>query len=167
MYLLRINSLSKRAIIKRSDDKEVRATKFKLKKNKKKASEGDELRERNAQLQKFERYGKILYGGRIVKPKRTPEELEEARRMITLRRDMLNKKKREIEKRETFKIQMRIFATENLPTEALKIAAQRIDTSPIPPDFIIPLIHPPKEEIDIFGPLMEGKKPPLLSPEEY
>lgn len=143
---------------------EIRATKFKLKKKEKskKSDTADEIKSRTKVLDRFEEYGKILYGPRIEKPQRTLEELEEAQRMSLMWKKNMDRLDRESNKKETYRIEMRKLATEELPTDALKTAASTNDLSPFPSDFIYPMVNPPREEWDIFGTMISTGKTVLL-----
>lgn len=143
---------------------EIRATKFKLKKKEKskKASETEEIKSRSKILDRFEEYGKILFGPRVERPIRTEDELKEAQKMSLMWKKNKDRLDRDLHKKETYRIQMRILATEELPTEALKKAANVPDFSTLPRDFIVPLINPPREEWDIFGPMMAGERTVFL-----
>lgn len=155
MYSQGLIAKAKGSLIGRAGPPVTGATKFKLKTKKGKIeAKVDMAKERSKIFSMMERYGKILAYPRPKKPVRTAEEQTEAREMVLMRNRKLQQREFELRRRETTLLKLRQLAFEQLPTQSLKEAAKKVDSTPFPRDFITIVRSPPLEDEEIFGDFM-------------
>eukprot|EP01124_Arcella_intermedia_P017466 TRINITY_DN24226_c0_g1_i1.p1 TRINITY_DN24226_c0_g1~~TRINITY_DN24226_c0_g1_i1.p1 ORF type:complete len:187 (-),score=37.48 TRINITY_DN24226_c0_g1_i1:63-623(-) len=107
-------------------------------------------------MEEWKRFAEIL-NPPIVKPVRTVEELEEAKRMTLMYKRRRMQSDRAFHREESKVIRLKRLAMEEVPGH-LKAAAETHDTEPMPRNFIIPTWDPPVEGEEMFGSAQEPGK---------
>jgi hypothetical protein len=116
----------------------------------------DNASNRNKLAKEYEAIGKMARPT-IVKPMRSPEEMEQAKRMTLIYQTEKLRQHNTWRKGEQQRIKLRDLAVSELPA-TLREQALKPDETPFPREFIWTLQNPPLESQEIFGPYMAGEQ---------